>query len=163
DVVAFLVAKNKPKEVPDFKQPDLKDMVQAGRAAGLAWAKQAAKARDEARKIRSSAWQLEALVAIADAPGEDAEVQAAVEEAVGVAEKALQSPTRLAELGPVAAGKSPRRPDLERPAWAVLRLVPIGLRVGVAEDRLLALAAKISRADRLRGWAELPVFRARLA
>jgi hypothetical protein len=146
DAVAFLVAQGREKDIPDpknLKEADQKDMVQAGRAAGLAWLKRPDEAYKEAGKARAAAWRLEALVAIADAPGDDAAVKAAVEAAADQAEKSFG--TRGA------------------PAWPVLRLVPIGLRVGVAEDALLALAARVSGKDRVRGWAQLPVCRARLA
>src|SRR5262249_52770868 len=85
DAVACLVAQGRQKDVPDLKSlkdPEQRDMVQAGRAAGLAWLKQSDEARKEAAKLRAAAgWRLAALVAIADAPGDDAAVKAAAEAA----------------------------------------------------------------------------------
>ncbi|MBI1913908.1 MAG: hypothetical protein HYS12_04115 [Planctomycetes bacterium] len=146
DLVTFLEFHDRGKELPKAIKPEEMDIDQVGQAAARAWKKEPAKARAEALKARTAALKLEALIAAADAPGDEGETKATVEQAIA-----------LAETGFGGQGA---------PGWAILRLVPIGLRAGVEENRLLALAGKIGvkdpLKDRLKGWAQLPVVRARL-
>ena len=144
DAVTLLVALGAEKDVPAPKKDRLKEIILVGRAAGFAWNGQLAEAQKAARSAGTSLVRLEALVAAADAKGEESLVKALAEEAVALAEK-----TNLAE--------QPSK------GWLLVRLVREGLQAGIPEDRLLALAQRLAPKDPMRGWVEMPIFRARLA
>jgi hypothetical protein len=138
DVVALMVAFSEDKDVPEPKEGALKDVVTVGKAAGLAWRGQPEQSRKVAEKASSSLVRLEALVAAADAPS--AETEALTGEAIALAEKTESLP-----------------------GWLMVRLVREGLHANVSEERLLGLAQRLAPKDPMRGWVEMPVFRARLA
>jgi len=146
--VTFLAAQpdDRTKELPGARTPkekeQEKDIVQVGKAVALAWQGKHSAAVTDALKARTAVLKLEALAAIADAPGDAEQIKATIDEAM-----------RLTDTG--LAGK-------RIPSWPILRLVSAGLRASVAEDRLLVLAAKLDAKDGLKGWAQLPVVRARL-
>ena len=142
DVVTLLVALGHDKEVPAPKETALKEVVKVGKAAGLAWRGPPGEASKLVARSDSRV-RLEALVAAADAPGEESHVKPLAEEAVGLAET---------KFG-----------DTPLPGWLMTRLVREGLHAGVSEDRLLKLAQKLAPDDKMRGWVQLPIFRARLA
>lgn len=142
DVVTLLVALGHDNEVPAPKEAALKAVVTVGKAAGLAWLGQVGAASKLVARADSLV-RLEALVAAADAPGEEGLVKPLAEEAVGLAET--------------------RGADTPLPGWLLARLVREGLHAGVSEDRLLKLAQKLAAGDKMRGWVQLPIFRARLA
>src|SRR5205823_4392307 len=77
DLVTFLEIWDQAKELPKPKEAEkavLQDITQAGHAVALAWRKNYTEARTEALKGKTDALKLEALVAIADAPGEEGEI-----------------------------------------------------------------------------------------
>ncbi len=137
DVVALLVVNRRDQSVPEVKGRDQRQAKEVGLVAGRAWGEGHHKALPEARKLTSRDAQIEALAAIAGAPGD----AAAVKETVAVAA--------------LVAGNG-------APPWAILRLVEAGLKAGVDDKTLLALASRIGDRERLRGWAQLQVMRSRL-
>jgi hypothetical protein len=153
DLVAFLEVWNQaqefPKPIKETEKEALQDRVQVGHAMALAWQRKYPEAREKALQCKTDALKVEALIAVADAPGDAAETKPTVVDAMDLIEAKLKTIEQPKDNEP---GLSP---------WAVVRLVPIGLRAGVEEGRLLALAARIKDAG-VRGWAQLPVVRARL-
>lgn len=145
DVVALLVALGDDKAVPAPKKAELKQAVLVGRAAGLAWRGQLPQMQGII-KGASALVQLEALVAAADA-GQEGLAKTLAEQAVALAEK-----TSLAV-----------EDNAKSNGWLLARLVHEGLAAGIAEDRLLGLAQRLKPGDPMRGWVEMPIFRARLA
>jgi hypothetical protein len=138
DVVALLVVLGDDKAVPAPKEDTLKDVVLVGKAAGFAWRGQPEEARKLIAKASSALVRLEALVAAADAPSADNEAFTA--DAIALAEK---------------------KEGL--PGWLMVRLVREGLHANVPEEKLLGLAQQLAPKDPMRGWVEMPIFRARLA
>jgi hypothetical protein len=162
DLVALLVVFGKDKDKKIVPEPsifgkaqekareELERAIAVGQAAGRAWLGQPEEARKLANAIRLPLVRLEALVALAEAPGPEGDSKGFVEEAVGLSE------TTLAKQG--------------LPGWLVIRLVQAGLKAGVAEERLLSLAQWLRKDDqpgqddrRLAGWVQFLVFRGRLA
>ena len=131
--------------MPAPKKSELKQAVLVGRAAGLAWRGQLPQMQSTI-KGASPLVRLEALVAAADA-GQEGLARTLAEEAVALAEK-----TSLAVDD-----------NAKSNGWLLARLVHEGMAAGIAEDRLLGLAQRLKPGDPMRGWVEMPIFRARLA
>lgn len=134
-VVALAVARGQEPPEPGSSIDD-RDAIAIGRPAGLARkAGGAAEARQAAAGISSSGVQARALLEIADATGEAADVDAAI--------KAL--------------------PQMDRryKAWAALRLIELGRRAKMDVEGLSAAVGQTP--VELKPWAHLLVLRAKLA
>ena len=143
DAITLLVAMRADKAVPDTKDDKLKDVIAVGKAAGFAWRGQPADLAQAAAKASSPLVRLEALVAAADAKESESLLKKLADDAVTFAEtKFVGTPL---------------------PGWLVVRLVREALQAGISEERILGLAQRLAPKDPMRGWVEMPVFRARLA
>jgi hypothetical protein len=133
-VVALALARNKKSPTGPGKTPPEIERVQIGEAAGLAWRKQLDQARQRAGKLDNPDGRFRALLEVAVATGQAADVEAA--------------------LTALTAAKDA---DVR---WATLRLVWLGQQAGLSPEKMEQAVAFLPRA--LAGWGQLTLLRVRL-
>jgi hypothetical protein len=129
----------KPSDKPEDKRNDYIGQIEA-----LARTDKGDQARQQAGKTEyGDVGQFSALLVLAAAAADSKATDTSdVEKAIALADAKLRE-----------------KPEL---SWSLLRLTHLAIRAGVAEERLQTLADCIATPS-LRGWAQLAIFRARLA
>jgi hypothetical protein len=144
DAVALAHALGQGKKLPDFadgEEQDQRNILDIGTAVSMALKGSASNAVQAARKLRTAAMKLEALVAIADLAKEEGDSRSAAEAALDVFTKESGNET-----------VSP---------WVLARLVRVGLERDLGESAIEGVIARIGK-DPLRGWCQLKLFRSKL-